>query len=181
MGKIGFDILTGEYTVTLDEAGRINLPKRLRDILEKDKVWLTRGIDRCLRLYASVRFDEMRTAIIDTTNQFIVNDSSLRRRILAAQDLDIDKQGRILVPPMLREWAGLYRDCVVIGQYDYVEIWAEDRYKEYLNASEDEFRVGSEKLGAKIMKDKEINNDGDRSHSGIAGGNDAIARPEGQV
>ena len=163
MGKIGLnDRLIGEYPVTLDDAGRISLPKRFRDIL-KDKVWVTRGSEACLRLYTPERFDEMLENDIDESdNRFFVKDRSKRRRILAAQDIEIDKQGRILIPSLMRESTGLFRHSVVLGQYHYVEIWAEDRYKARLNADEDEF-----------------NDTG--SYSGVAGTDDTVSGAEGRV
>jgi len=178
--KNGLEILTGEFSVTLDDAGRINVPKRLRETLETEKIWVTRGIDRCLCLYTIEQYDDLRNKVINKTkNQFGVDFISLRRRILGAQELDIDKQGRILLSPMLREWAGLFRNCVVLGQCDYIEIWAEDRYREYLNNSEDDFRTGFEKLGSMIMEEKDDDGTGG-SYTGTPGGNDTVSGAEGK-
>ena len=177
MVKTGLnDRLIGEYPVTLDDAGRISLPKRFRDIL-KDNVWVTRGSDPCLRLYTPERYDEMlENDIAGTDNRFIAKDSFLRRRVLAAQDLEIDKQGRIVLPSLMREWAGLFRHSVLLGQYHYIEIWAEDRYKSCLIADEAEFKAAS----GRPDKEKELSNGGDCSHSGTAGGNIALSGAEGQ-
>jgi MraZ protein len=180
MEKNGIEMLTGEFSVTLDDAGRISLPKRLREILDIDKVWVTRGIDRCLCLYTIEQYDELRKKIINKIkNQYSADAISLRRRILGAQDLDVDKQGRILLPPMLREWAGLFKNCVVLAQSDYIEILAEDNYRTYLNTSEDNFRIGLEKLGSVTTEEKGDDDTGN-SHSGAAGGNDSVSGAEGR-
>jgi MraZ protein len=180
MEKNGIEMLTGEFSVTLDDAGRISLPKRLREILDIDKIWVTRGIDRCLCLYTIDQYDDLRKKIINKIkNQFSVDAISLRRRILGAQDLDIDKQGRILLPPMLREWAGLFRNCVILAQEDYIEIWAEDNYKTYLNASEDDFRIGFEKLGS-VNAEEKGGDDTGSSYAGAAGRDNTVSGTEGQ-
>ena len=170
----------GEFNVTLDDTGRISLPRRLRDVLEKGKVVVTKGINPCLWVYTVEQWKALEKTIVSTTNQFSARDLAFRRRIIGPnQELDIDRQGRILVPPTLRDFAGLSKDCVVLGQYDYIEIWAEDRYKAYLNASEDDFWAGSEEFG-RIIKERELGAYGNSPHSGVAGGDSTVPRSEGQ-
>jgi MraZ protein len=172
---------TGEYNVTLDETGRISLPRKLRDILEKDKVVLTRGVDTCLWLYPADKWKVLRSSVMRQTNPFSDQDRSIRRRIIGpANELEIDKQGRIPVALMLKNFAGLSKDCVILGQEDYVEIWDENKYREYLNSSEGDFRTASEELGARMMKEEELGDGTGRSHTGAAGGNDSVSGAEGR-
>jgi MraZ protein len=97
------------------------------------------------------------------------------------QEIDIDKQGRIVIPPTLRDHAELVKDCIIFGQVEYVEIWAGDRYKAYLNASKDAFKAGLEELGAKIeVKKRNLSNAGNSSYAGAIGGDNVISRSEGQ-
>jgi MraZ protein len=174
-------MLTGEYNVTLDETGRISLPRKLRDILEKDKVVLTRGVDTCLWLYPADKWKLLRSSVMRQTNPFSDQARSIRRRIIGpANELDIDKQGRIPVPAMLKDFAKLSKDCVILGQEDYVEIWDEGRYREYLNSSEDDFRTASEELGARMMKEEDFGDGTGRSYAGASGRDDTVSGAEGQ-
>ena len=172
----------GEFNVTLDDTGRISLPRRLRDVLGTDKVILTKGEDHCLWLFTPEHWKEKEITIVSSTNPFSAQGRFITRHFIGPkQELDVDRQGRILIPPSLRDFAELSKDCVVLGQYNYIEIWNEDRYKAYLQASEDDFRAASEELGARIMKDRDLGGYGNNPHSGAAGANSTISRPEGQA
>ena len=174
-------MLSGEFNVTLDDTGRIVFPRRLRDILEAGKVMVTKGADSCLWLFTLGQWELFEKTIYGTTNQFSARGRRQRQHFIGPrQELDIDKQGRILIPPTLRDHAGLSRDCIVLGQYDYIEIWDENRYKAYLNASEEDFRAGLEEIGA-MMKGKDLGEYGNSPRSGTAGGDDTVSRPEGQA
>ena len=72
----------------------------------------------------------------------------MQRRIVApAQECEIDKAGRINIPPTLRDSAGLVRDAVILGIENYIEIWDEETYNGYLEESEAEFLAAAEELG----------------------------------
>ncbi|MDR0456981.1 MAG: division/cell wall cluster transcriptional repressor MraZ [Treponema sp.] len=175
-------MLSGEYNVTLDDAGRIALPHCLREILEKDKVVLTKGADSCLWLYNVRQWKEQEEFIIGTTNRYSSEGRIMLQHFIGPKKtLDMDKQGRILIPPPLRDHAGLSKECIVLGQYDYVEIWAEDRYRTHLEASVNAFKAGLEKLGDRIMMTKDLGDDGNSAHAGIAGGDDTLSRSGGQA
>ncbi|MDR0583360.1 MAG: division/cell wall cluster transcriptional repressor MraZ [Treponema sp.] len=140
--------LTGEFRITLDDKGRLSLPVRLRNALSYTTLFLTRGMDDCLWLYPPNEWKEMLKTIMDTTNPFSAKSRNIRRRLIGpSQEVEIDKAGRIPVAQTLREFAGLNKECVVLGQSDYIEIWDEERYRAYLEAHEDEFISGSEELG----------------------------------
>ena len=163
-------MLSGESNVTLDETGRIVLPRKLRDILEKDKVVLTKGADSCLWLYTAAQWDEQEDLIVRTTNRYSARDRMLWQHFIGPkQELEIDRQGRILIPPTLRDHAGLEKNCIVLGQRDYVEIWAEDRYRAHLEAGKDDFKAGLEELGGRIMMERNLGNAGNNAYSGSAG------------
>jgi MraZ protein len=174
-------MLTGEYDVLLDDTGRIALPRRLRDVLGKDKVILTKGSNVfCLWLYGIEQGREMLKIVNEITNPFSERDGDVRRLLGAAQELDIDRQGRILIPPTLRDFAGLNRKCLVLGQFDFIEIWDEERYKNHWNTRNNEFKASSEELGVKIMKKRDETHAGNSPYAGIAGGNPGISGAEGK-
>jgi MraZ protein len=175
-------MLSGEYNVTLDDTGRIALPHSLREVLEKDRVVLTKGADSCLWLYNVRQWEIQEKLIISTTNRYKPKGRIMLQRFIGPKKtLDMDKQGRILIPPTLRDHAGLSKECIVLGQYDYVEIWAEDRYRAHLEASVDDFKAGLEELGDKIMMMNGAGNDGNSAYAGTAGGSDTVSRSEGQA
>jgi MraZ protein len=169
LGNIGMDELTGEYDITLDDTGRISLPRRLRDMLEEDNVVVTKGADRCIWLFTNEEWDGFKKGVYRRTDQFSARGRRQRQHFIGAmQKLDIDNHGRILIPPPLRDHAGLFKECKIFGQGDYVEIWNKDRYLAYLDASEDDFKAGLEEMSVEIKKEKELEN-GDHSHAGSAG------------
>ncbi len=74
------------------------------------------------------------------------NQRVLRQLIAPAQEVEFDKNGRLSIPQTLREYAGLTKDCTVLGIAKYVEIWNSDAYKEYLAASEEAFKEAAEEF-----------------------------------
>ncbi|MDR1836244.1 MAG: division/cell wall cluster transcriptional repressor MraZ [Treponema sp.] len=147
-------MLTGEFKVTLDEKGRISLPASLRKDLNEISLRLTKGEDNCLWLFPLAKWEELvSTKIVENTNPFSRKDRSLLRRLIGpSQSVEIDKAGRIPVVQGLREFAGLSKDCMVLGQIDYIEIWDEVRYFKYLENSDVEFEGASEELSSIIKR-----------------------------
>jgi len=144
-------MLTGEYKVTLDEKGRISLPASLRRGLDEASLFLTAGTENCLWLYPSAKWNEMIDTIMKNTDPFSANGRNLRRRIIGpSQEVEIDKAGRIPIAQTLREFAALSKDCVVLGQVDYIEIWADERYRKYLAASDEEFTAAQSELSSAL-------------------------------
>jgi MraZ protein len=174
-----WDMFGGEFSVTLDDASRIALPRRIRDVLETDKIVITKGIDKCLWLYTTDEWEKLENQIFDGTNLFDDEDRTIRQRIIGPnQVIDIDKQGRILIPPTLRIYAGLNKDCIVLGQRHYIEIWAEGRYQAHLEASEEEFKAARRKLADRIKRERDLAYDSSRS--GAVGTGIALPCAEGR-
>jgi MraZ protein len=118
----------GQYRHNLDEKGRLTIPARLRESFV-DGAFLTQGFDRNLRLLTEAAF----TALYQKLSQLNTTDPTtrdLRRLLLAnAQQVEIDKIGRILVPQFLREFAGLENEAVIVGVGDSVEIWSQEAWE----------------------------------------------------
>jgi MraZ protein len=172
-------MLGGEYNVTLDDTGRIVFPRRLRDVLDRTKVMLTKGADDCIWLFTMEQWKHFEETLRHNTDQFSARGRLLRQRF-TKHEVDIDGHGRILIPPTLRDHAGLSKECKVLGQIDYIEIWDEDSYKAYLEAAEEDFKAGLEEMHSTIEKEKEWGNAGNSSHTGIIGRDNRISRSEGQ-
>ena len=135
----------GLYEHTLDAKGRLSLPSHFRDVLvqraepekteDADRLIITTGIDRCLVAYppAEWRAFETRLAGLSQFDPAVVQ---LKRIYVAgATECPIDKNGRLLVPPMLREYAELKQETVWAGMVTTIEIWAKERWNEQVAAS----------------------------------------------
>jgi len=151
-------MLTGEFRVTLDEKGRISLPAGLRKEIDDPSLRITKGHDNCLSLYTLSKWETLvSTQIAENTDPFSRKDRSLLRRIIGpSQEIEVDKAGRIPIPQSLREFANLSKDCIVLGQISYIEIWDEERYLKYLETSGDEFEEASEELSSRIKSKRGI-------------------------
>lgn len=139
--------LNGEYKITLDDKGRLSLPAKLRSALEDQAYMLTKGPDGCLWFYPMAEWDRLMEKVRSSSTAFSAEFRALRRRLIGpAQEVEIDRAGRIAIPQTLREYADLVRDCVVLGQDDFVEIWNADRYRLYDGESDGDVDVAYEKL-----------------------------------
>lgn len=126
----------GEYTHTIDDKGRVTIPARFRAELAGGLV-VTRGFDRNLMIYPLTEWQEMaeRVAARPVSDE---NVRAFRRRIFAgATDLEPDRQGRIVLPQYLREFAGIDGEVVVAGMYDYIELWDAEAWRNVRLAVED--------------------------------------------
>jgi MraZ protein len=149
-------LLTGEFNNTLDEKGRVSLPAKFRKELDGNLLFLTQGQDKCLWLYTPQEWDKFRRKVMETTNPFDAHSRAIRRRIIGpAQEVEIDRAGRIAIPQRLREFSSLAKDCVILGQDDYIELWDAEVYRNYLQGSEADFEAASEELGAIFRKERE--------------------------
>ena len=119
----------GEYNHTIDEKGRLIIPAKFREELGNEFV-VTRGLDGCLFGYNNSEWQmfEDKLRALPLTNK---DARQFQRFMLAgAASVEIDKQGRILLPQVLRTFAGLDKDVVLIGVAGRIEIWSKDKYEE---------------------------------------------------
>ena len=126
----------GEYHHTIDEKGRITIPSKFRDGLG-DSFIVTRGIENCLFVYSLNNWNE----ICDKLNllPFTKKDARnfIRFFMSGATTVELDKQGRINILSPLISYAGLKKDCVIIGTGDRLEIWSNEAWEEYFNSTKD--------------------------------------------
>lgn len=135
----------GEYKHNLDTKGRIIMPSKFRELLDEQFV-ITRGLDRCLFVYTEdewSRIEEKLKALPLTKK-----DARKFTRLFfsGAANVEIDKQGRINIPQNLREYAGLSKDCTVIGVSSRIEIWDSAAWEDFYTESEDNFEDIAEDL-----------------------------------
>ncbi|MGE5285841.1 MAG: division/cell wall cluster transcriptional repressor MraZ [Micromonosporaceae bacterium] len=135
----------GTHTPRLDEKGRLFLPAKYRDELAGGLV-ITKGQERCLYVFPQAEFGRITEALRSApVTAKAVRDYS-RVFFASASDEVPDKQGRITVPPGLRDYAGLGRDCVVIGANTRLEIWDAQAWDAYLADQEEAFSAASEEV-----------------------------------
>ena len=138
-------VFLGTHTPRLDDKGRLFLPAKFRDRLASGLV-VTRGQERCLYVFPMDEFvrvaETMRNAPVTSK---AVRDY-LRVFLSGASDEIPDKQGRVTVPSTLREYAGLTRDCTVIGAGSRVELWDSNAWNTYLASTEQAFADQSEEV-----------------------------------
>lgn len=119
----------GEYNHTIDAKGRLIIPFKFRDTLGNEFV-VTKGLEGCLFVFERYEFD----SFIDKLNEKSDLEANVRKIkrffISGAQEVDVDKQGRILLPAVLREHASLEKDVVFAGVGGHVEIWDKSRWDE---------------------------------------------------
>lgn len=141
------DKLTGEYRNTLDEKGRIMFPSKLRNELSDNVLMVTQGIDGCLWLYTPEEWKNFSEKLMQNASPFSSNSRLVLRHLIApAQEVEFDKAGRISIPQSLRDFAGLSRDCVILGINKYIELWDSKKYQAYLEETQLNFNDATSSL-----------------------------------
>ncbi|MEK7635949.1 MAG: division/cell wall cluster transcriptional repressor MraZ [Patescibacteria group bacterium] len=135
----------GEFKHNLDSKGRIAMPVKFRNKLTGGAI-ITRGLDRCLFVFGNKDWEVLAQKLI-TLPLSQANSRAFSRLMLAgAMDVEIDKQGRILIPDYLREYAGLKKETIFAGLYNRIEIWESDNWKQYKTKTESQSDEIAEKL-----------------------------------
>ena len=118
----------GEYNHTIDAKGRLIIPAKFREVLG-DEFVVTKGMDGCLFVFDNSEWQ----VFAEKLRSLPMIDKEVRqftRFFLAgAASVEVDKQGRILLPSVLRDFAGITKDTVLIGVGSRIEIWSKDRWE----------------------------------------------------
>jgi len=138
-------VFFGTYTPKLDDKGRLFLPAKFRDELAEGLV-VTRGQERCLYVWSMEEFAKLteRMREVPVTNK--AGRDYVRMFFAGASDETPDKQGRVTIPPMLRDYASLSKDCIVIGAMNRIEIWDATSWQTYSDQQEQTFADLSEEV-----------------------------------
>ena len=135
----------GTHSPRLDDKGRLFLPAKFRDELQGGLV-ITKGQDRCLYIWSRTGFEQVTERVRQAPFTNKASRDFLRILFSGASDEVPDKQGRITVPPVLREYARLDRDCVVIGAMDRIEVWDAHAWRSYSAEHEDSYASLSQEV-----------------------------------
>ncbi|MDP8230551.1 MAG: division/cell wall cluster transcriptional repressor MraZ [Candidatus Gorgyraea atricola] len=139
----------GEFEHALDRKGRLIIPSKFRDALKEhyiERFFITRGLDKCLFMFGE---DEWKTQEQKFKSMPFTKSEYRRFNRLyfsGASELVPDKQGRILVPSYLKNYANIKKDVYIVGVSNRIEIWARDSWKDYYSVSKDSFEEVAEKL-----------------------------------
>lgn len=140
-------MLIGEYCQNIDAKGRVNIPAKFRDDLGETFV-ISKGLDNCLYVYSVTEWEMFRNELLRMRS---AEARKLHRFFFSgAVECELDTQGRVVVPPAFREYAGLTKEIVVLGVSNRAEIWDRARWNEYMNDESftpDEIAKAMENLG----------------------------------
>jgi MraZ protein len=139
-------MLLGEFQHNLDAKGRMAIPAKFREKLSAGAI-ITRGIDSCLFVFANAEWEELAKKIIALPLAQANSRAFVRLMLSGASDVELDHQGRILIPDYLRKYAGLSKEAIVAGLYNRIEIWDEKSWKTYKTKTENASEEIAEKLG----------------------------------
>ena len=135
----------GEYQHNLDNKGRLAIPAKFRTKLSGGGV-ITRGLDRSLFLLASKEWESLAQKLISLPLAQANSLAFVRLMLAGAMEVNLDNQGRILIPDYLRGYSNLKRQVVVAGLYNRIEIWDADGWKQYRLKTESASDEIAEKL-----------------------------------
>jgi MraZ protein len=139
----------GEYRHSLDTKDRVIIPAKFREIFKEhyiEKFFITRGLDRCLFVFTEEEWKQQEKKFRDMS--FTREESRKFNRLYfsGASEVLCDKQGRILIPIYLKDYAGIKEDVVIIGVSDRMEIWAKEKWNEFVDGNLNSFEALAEKL-----------------------------------
>lgn len=136
----------GEYIHSIDEKGRLAIPVKFRNKLAGGAV-VTKGLDNCLSLYTEEAWEKQAEKLMNLPQTQAKSRAYARFVLAGAFGVEIDKQGRIVLPSNLREYAGVKGQAIVTGLGDHVEIWDQKAWAEYRENIEKESVNIAEDLG----------------------------------
>ena len=139
-------MLLGEFQHNLDTKGRMAIPAKFRDKLTAGAI-ITRGIDDCLFVFANPEWEILAAKLIALPLAQANSRAFVRLMLAGATDVEVDNQGRILVPDYLRKYAGLKKEVVVAGLYNRIELWDKATWAAYKTKTESSSEAIAEQLG----------------------------------
>ena len=139
----------GEFLHSIDRKGRLFLPAKFRETAKThfiEKFYVTRGLDKCLFMFSEEewRAQEAKFKAISFTKQ----QSRVFNRLYFSGAAEVlwDKQGRVLLPQYLKDFAEIKKDVIIVGVSNRIEIWSKDKWQEFYGNSKQSFEDIAEKL-----------------------------------
>ena len=140
----------GNYEHTLDDKGRLLIPRKLKEGLsEGSSLYVLKGYEGCLSVYNQNEFDSLVKECSSLSFNKKNSRAYLRIQLASACELDIDRQGRALLPTQLLNKYQIGKEVIVIGALDHIEVWNRADYEEYEKNAESSFETIAEELSDK--------------------------------
>jgi MraZ protein len=143
---------SGKYYYTLDPKGRIIIPAPFREIISSNyspKLYIVNAaFDKCLNIYPQEEWNRLEEKVRQLPKMQNEVRYFMRKVIASAQEVDLDKQGRILVPAAHREDLGLNSDIVIVGQIEKIELWDRKEWDAVVDPAQVDQRAVEEKLAS---------------------------------
>lgn len=136
----------GEYTHSIDTKKRLAVPSKFRGELG-GRVVVTRGLDQCLFVYPMKTWESLAEKLGNMPVGEAGTRSFIRLMLAGATDVEVDSQGRILLPDYLKSYAGLEREVTVAGLFNRLEIWDTEKWNGYKEEAEKQSGDIAEQLG----------------------------------
>ena len=139
----------GEYEHAIDRKGRVIVPAKFRDVFKEQQVerlFLTRGLDSCLFLFTEEewRLQESKLKSLSFTKAEARRFNRLY--FSGAAEVELDRQGRLLLPKPLKDFAEIKRDLVIVGVANRIELWAKEKWEAFLQSARPTFEEIAERL-----------------------------------
>ena len=148
-------MLLGEYTLSLDDKGRLSVPATLRRALrelyapQETALVVTRFFENCLVVYPQAEWLKIQQQLLDLPNDPAVR-AFTRQFCASASPCVLDRQGRLLVPPKLRQYAEIETEVVLIGIIHKLEIWSPRRWETYEAREEGRFNTNTRLMDLRL-------------------------------
>lgn len=152
MYALGGDYMfIGTFNHTFDSKGRVIIPAKLREELG-ETFYIGRGLDTCINVYPISAWNEL-VAKLNKLSSFGKRERQFRRKILSSySESNFDKQGRILIPSVLREYCDLKDEVIIFGAGKYIEIWEKSVWIDFDNSSDADVSDMAEELFKEMDK-----------------------------
>ncbi len=138
----------GQFNIVIDDKGRLSLPAKIRGQISGEALVLTKGIEKCLWLYLPEEWERVSRQIIEGSSEFSLDtQNALRRFIAPAEEVVIDKSGRVKLSPSLMKSMGITRECYLLGMGERLEIWDEAVYERFEEEQSAEVKTTWEGFG----------------------------------
>jgi MraZ protein len=149
VGRRGKKMFYGEYSHTLDRKGRLIIPSKFREALKEayaEKLYVTRGLDKCLFIFAEEEWKSQESKFKAMSFTKSQHRQFNRMFFSGAAELIPDKQGRILLPSYLKEFADIKKDIVLVGVSSRIEIWSKQLWQEFYTGNKESYEQIAENL-----------------------------------
>lgn len=137
----------GEHKFNIDDKGRVIIPAKMREALGSEFV-LVKGFEKCLSLYSQEAWALREQELLQQSADKAEARAFIRLYLSGAEDMELDKQGRVVIPPAYREYASLAKEVTIIGAGSSIEIWAVDAWQAYKAKYAGQFEQLAEKMAA---------------------------------